>query len=216
MKQQAEPWVIFLLLSVVAHAAVLITWAGRMGVQDAPLEDVMASHALNIQLLKQQVMEQLPVEVPPEPKPMTAPEKKIIEEIKPAEKPVKDTVVEPEKVVEQVQQVMEPQVQGEQLQHDNQLQIKQKQQYVQALMKHIDAHKFYPSAARRRGIQGEVQVSFCLTADKLAINIEANGSISVLQRAAIQAVQDASPFPEPPAEVFYNSPIVISMVYALE
>ena len=215
-KRQIEPWVVFMLLSVMAHAAMLVTWGGRLGVSEASLDESVISHSLNVQLVKQPLMEKPENEIPPEPKPMPVPEKKIIEEIKPAEKPVKDTVVEPENVVEQVQQVIEPQVQGEQLQHDNQLQIKQKQQYIQALMKHIDAHKFYPSAARRRGIEGEVQVSFCLTADKLAVNIEANGSISLLERAAIQAVEDASPFPEPPADVFYNSPIVISMVYALQ
>ena len=214
--RQVEPWVIFLVMSVLGHAAVLVTWGGRMGVQDASLENTEVSHILNIQLLKQQPMEKLRADVLPEPKPMPVVEEKHLEEIKPAEKPIEESVAEPEPATHKAEQMIEPQVQGEQLQNDHQLVIKQKQQYMQKIMAHIDAHKFYPSAARRRGIEGEVQVSFNLTTDKIPVNIEVNGSISILQRAAMQALQDASPFPEPPADVFFNSPIVISMVYALQ
>jgi len=214
--RQIEPWVIFLVMSVLAHAAVLVTWGGRMGVQDAALENTQISHVLNIHLMKQQSMEQPRAEVLPEPLPMPVPEEKILEEIKPAEKPVQEPVAEPEQAMHQAEQMMDPQVQGEQLLNNHQLVIEQKQQYMQKLMAHIDAHKFYPSAARRRGIEGEVQVSFNLTTDKTPVNIEMNGGISILQRAARQALQDASPFPEPPTDVFFNSPIVISMVYALE
>ena len=216
MKQQAEPWVIFLVMSVLAHVAVLVTWGGRMGVQDASIENTAVSHVLNIQLMKQQPMEKTSADVLPEPKPMPVVEEKRLEEIKPAEKPIEEPVAEPEQATNKAEQMIEPQVQGEQLQNDHQLMIKQKQQYMQKLMAHIDAHKFYPSAARRRGIEGEVQVSFNLTTDKIPVNIEVNGGISILQRAAMQALRDASPFPEPPAGVFFNSPIVISMVYALE
>lgn len=206
---------IFMLLSVLSHAAVMLSWGGRLGVQEAVLENTTASHILNIELVQQSPVK--PVEIPPEPEPMPVPEKKVIEEIKPVEKPVEQVMEEPQKKEEPVvEQVKQPQVQGEQLQFDHQLQIKQKEQYLQALMKHIDAHKFYPAAARRRGVEGEVRVSFELTADKTACNIEADGSVSVLERAAMQAVRDASPFPEPPADVFFSSPIVISMVYALD
>ena len=214
--RRVEPWAIFLIMSVLVHATILVTWGGRMGVHDASLEDVAASHVLNIQLMKQQPMEKPSADVLPEPKPMPVVEEKRLEEIKPAEKSIAEPVAEPEQPVHKVEQMIEPQVQGEQLQNDHQLVIKQKQQYMQKLMAHIDAHKFYPSAARRRGIEGEVQVSFSLTMDRIPVNVEANGSISLLQRAAMQALQDASPFPEPPADVFFNSPIVISMVYALE
>ena len=216
MKQQAEPWVIFLVMSVLAHVAVLVTWGGRMGVQEASLENTEVSHILNIQLLKQHPMEKLRADLLPEPKPMPVVEEKRLKEIKPAEKPVEDSVAEPEPAPHKAEQMIEPQVQGEQLKNNHQLVIKQKQQYMQKLMAHIDAHKFYPSAARRRGIEGEVQVSFNLTTDKIPLNIEVSGSISILQRAAMQALQDASPFPEPPAGIFFNSPIVISMVYALQ
>ena len=206
-----------MLFSVLLHAVVMINWGGRMGVHDAVLENTTASHILNIELVMQQPSLEKPVESPPEPEPVPVPEEKIIEKVKSVETPVKQSVEEVQKIVEQQpEQLMEPQVQGEQLQVENQLQIRQKEQYLQTLMKHIDAHKFYPSAARRRGIEGEVTVSFEITADKIACNIEAHGSTSVLERAAIQAVHDASPFPEPPANILFSSPVVISMVYALK
>lgn len=206
IRQRIDPLVIFILMSVVAHATVLVSWGGRLGVHEAALDNAPVSQILNIELVKQEPQPAKPIEVPPEPEPMPLPEEKIIEEVKPLEAPVEQPVEEPQKTVEQQpEQLMEPQVQGEQLQYDHQLQIKQKEQYLQLLMKHIDAHKFYPAAARRRGIEGEVQISFELTADKSACNIEADGSVSVLERAAIQAVRDASPFPEPPP--MYLSPV---------
>lgn len=215
LHRRIEPWMIFMAFSLLAHAAVMIGWGGRLGIHEAALENTQVSQILNVELVKPQPKK--PIEVPPEPEPMPEPEEKIIEEVKPVETPVEQPVEEPEKTVEQQpEQRVEPQAQGEQLQHDHQLQIEQKEKYLQLLMKHIDAHKFYPSAARRRGIEGEVKVSFELTADKAACNIEADGSVSVLERAAIQAVRDASPFPEPPADVLFSTPIVISMVYALE
>ena len=208
---------IFMAVSLLGHAAVMIGWGGRLGVHEAALQDSTVSHILNIELVQQQPIEKKQQEIPPEPEPMPVPEKKIIEEIKPVEKPVEQAVEEPVKKNEPVaEQLMEPQVQGDQLQDDQLLQIKKKEQYIQKLMKHIDAHKFYPAAARRRGIEGDVKVSFELTADKTACNIEAEGGIAVLERAAIQAVRDASPFPDPPADVFFENPIVISMIYALQ
>ena len=112
--RQIEPWVILLVMSVLAHAAVLVTWGGRMGVQDAALENTQISHVLNIHLMKQQSMEQPRAEVLPEPLPMPVPEEKILEEIKPAEKPVQEPVAEPEQAMHQAEQMMDPQVQGEQ------------------------------------------------------------------------------------------------------
>ena len=150
--RQVEPWAIFLVMSVLGHAAVLVTWGGRMGVQDASLENTEVSHILNIQLMKQQPMEKLRADLLPEPKPMPVVEEKRLKEIKPAEKSVEDSVAEPEPAPHKAEQMIEPQVQGEQLKNDHQLVIKQKQQYMQKLMVHIDAHKFYPAAARRRGI----------------------------------------------------------------
>ncbi|MDH5472801.1 MAG: TonB family protein [Gammaproteobacteria bacterium] len=215
-KYHIEPWKIFLLMSVLAHAAVLVTWGGRLGVQDASLDNIAVRDVINIQLVQQQPVKKPKAEVLPEPAPMPVREEKIVEQLKAVEKPVEENITEPEQTQHEVAQIIEPQRQGDQIQNDHQLKIKQKEQYIQLIMKHIDAHKFYPSAARRRGIEGEVRVSFCLTTDKIPMNIQANGSISVLERAAMQAVQDASPYPEPPADTFFNSPIVISMVYALE
>ena len=128
-----------------------------------------------------------------------------------------ETLPDPEPELDSMPETsVEPQLIGDQIQDVDLVQLKQKELYIQQLMKHIDAHKFYPGSARRRGVEGEIHVSFELTMNNTPANIEVTGSVSVLQQAARQALEDASPLPEPPSGIQFNSPVKISMVYALK
>jgi len=73
-----------------------------------------------------------------------------------------------------------------------------KQKYLRRLMAHIEAHKHYPRAARRRGIQGETEVSFTLQQGGRVSGVEVSGSQRVLVSAARNAVEAAAPMPQPP------------------
>lgn len=63
--------------------------------------------------------------------------------------------------------------------------------------KHLEAFKFYPGSARRRGIEGHVDVGFTLaqngTATQVAV-LQGSGH-SVLDQAAMKTVYRAQPFP---------------------
>jgi len=72
---------------------------------------------------------------------------------------------------------------------------------VQAVRKivrnHLEAFKYYPASARRRGIEGEVDVSFFLTGGGLASRLKVlrGSGYAVLDRAALKTVARAQPFP---------------------
>jgi len=82
-------------------------------------------------------------------------------------------------------------------------------------MAHIEQYKFYPRAARRRGMQGVVEVSFRLRADGLAEQIQVSGSHPLLRRAAEAAVEKALPLPLPPEEIDLPMPLRFGMEFSL-
>jgi len=61
----------------------------------------------------------------------------------------------------------------------------------------LEANKFYPASARRRGIEGEVELGFALNGEGLAdaVMILAGSGHTILDRAAMQTVHRAQPFP---------------------
>jgi periplasmic protein TonB len=83
-----------------------------------------------------------------------------------------------------------------------------RRQYLARLAAHIEAHKFYPPAARRRQMTGEVQVRFVLTADGGISDLRANGANPVLEQAAIAAVEQSQPLPPPGA--WLQIPLAVS------
>ncbi|MGM0594867.1 MAG: energy transducer TonB family protein [Pseudomonadota bacterium] len=91
-----------------------------------------------------------------------------------------------------------------------------KQEYLRRLMAHIEAHKRYPRAARRRGIEGDVAVSFELQGTGDADAITATGAHRVLLTAAREALADAHPLPLPPAEQPLPWTIEFTMRFTLQ
>jgi len=63
--------------------------------------------------------------------------------------------------------------------------------------KHLEAFKYYPASARRRGIEGDVDVSFMLVRGGVAEQVEVlkGSGYAVLDRAAMTTVARAQPFP---------------------
>jgi len=119
----------------------------------------------------------------------------------------KSEMVEAEQ--EEVLQEMEPQVMqqvaasstdADQQLKDGVLQ-RDRERYLSSVMAHLEKHKWYPKAARRRGIEGEVNVSFMLLPDGSASGVVVEGAPSVLLAAAKEAVEKAMPLPTPPANI---------------
>jgi protein TonB len=63
--------------------------------------------------------------------------------------------------------------------------------------KHLEFFKYYPSSARRRGIEGHVEIGFTLMHDGAADQVAVlHGSgYAVLDHAALETVYRAQPFP---------------------
>jgi protein TonB len=71
----------------------------------------------------------------------------------------------------------------------------------------------YPDIARRNGWMGKVKVSFIIVYNGYAKNIEViqSSGFKILDKNAIEAIKNASPFPKPPVE----AQIIIPIVYKL-
>ncbi len=98
----------------------------------------------------------------------------------------------------------------------NQLALeKQREHHLAELLTHIESHKFYPRAARRRGIEGQVTVSFLLLPDGSAQDIHTEGNNKLLRKAASQAVNKALPLPASLARIEKPMPVKYKMDFAL-
>ncbi len=86
--------------------------------------------------------------------------------------------------------------------------------YLARLLAHIDSHKFYPRAARRRGQEGDVHVMFYLLQDGGIRALEISGDNRQLCEAAKHAVQAA--LPQLPAPINLHEQVTLSMQFRLK
>lgn len=87
--------------------------------------------------------------------------------------------------------------------------------YLASVITHIEQHKWYPKSARRRGIEGEVEVEFLLLADGSARAVAVNNGPETLLAAARKTVERAMPMPAPPAEIHCPIKCSFRMQFAL-
>ncbi len=87
--------------------------------------------------------------------------------------------------------------------------------YLAQLLEHIDEHKFYPRSARRRGLEGRVEVSFRLLADGNIRDLRVSGGSRILRMAAEQALQRALPMPTPHSSMQLQQQVNFDMEYRL-
>jgi protein TonB len=92
----------------------------------------------------------------------------------------------------------------------------ERESYLLQLLAHIDSHKFYPRSARRRGIEGEIQVVFYLLRDGSISDLQIKGGNKILRNAAKQAVQQSLALPPPPESMRLQEQIRFGMVYRLD
>lgn len=76
--------------------------------------------------------------------------------------------------------------------------------YLDMVLLRIEHHKKYPDAARIRQIEGRTSIHFVIEPDGnvSSIDIMKSAGNRALDKAAVNAVREASPFPRPPAHLF--------------
>ena len=74
--------------------------------------------------------------------------------------------------------------------------------FKRLIFERIEAHRFYPLAARRRGYEGVVRVAFRVLRDGSVegVRVVSPCRCEILNRAACKIVQSAAPFPAPPQD----------------
>ncbi|MES9829826.1 MAG: TonB family protein [Candidatus Thiodiazotropha sp.] len=91
-----------------------------------------------------------------------------------------------------------------------------REQYLAQLLAMIEAEKHYPTVARRRNLEGKIEVSFNLSCDGKVSKLMITGPHSLLRKAAGKAIDSAQPLPEPPSQVECPMPVRYAMAYTLE
>ena len=92
-----------------------------------------------------------------------------------------------------------------------------REDYFSMLRMRIESHKKYPDSARKRQIEGAVEVCFTLLADGeiSTLTIVTPSHHPVLNQAALNAVKAALPFPRPPNNLF-SSDLKINIKISFE
>jgi protein TonB len=92
------------------------------------------------------------------------------------------------------------------------------QSYLEMVRLRIEQHKRYPRQAKKRNREGRVTVQFTIThsGSVQGVHIITPTRTPSLNRAAINAVEDAAPFPMPPKRFFKGDlPLKLTLVFEL-
>lgn len=165
-------------------------------------------------------LEEEVVEAPaPPPKPKAKKKQKVAEKVRQPEPPKPQTQPEPtpppaaSTAAAEKQEVAAEASSGS---VDDQALLEQaKHEYLRRLMAHIDSHKRYPRAARRRGIEGEVAVSFHLLPGGAVSDVVVGQGHRILRHAVEEAMQAAQPLPPPPEHLELPFTVSFSVVFSL-
>ena len=90
-----------------------------------------------------------------------------------------------------------------------------RERYLSQLLAHIERHKFYPQAARSRGMEETVKVSFVLLEKGGVDDLKVEGKHKLLRNAAREAMEKARPLPPPPPDVTCPLRVSFRMRFAL-
>lgn len=180
-------------LSLLLHGIWFVQAGGESGAQQPlakPQQTTLAR--LTFTAPQQEIVERKP-ESKPEPI-------KTAEKAKPVKREIVQNDPEPEPPQEEVLASI-PEAAAEAPMLDEGLIEQERQRYLADVMAHIEQHKWYPKAARRRGLEGEVSVRFILLPDGSTRNLLVENGPDVLLSAARKAVERAVPMPKPPSKV---------------
>jgi protein TonB len=89
--------------------------------------------------------------------------------------------------------------------------------YLEMVRMKIERHKKYPQAARAKSIEGRVTIQFVITPEGAirGLRVEKAATNDSLNTAALEAVEKAAPFPQPPKR-FFNGDIPLELTIVFE
>ncbi len=87
--------------------------------------------------------------------------------------------------------------------------------YIAQLLRHIEQYKHYPIPARRRGIEGLVQVSFTLSENGRIHDLRVEGGHNLLNKATQRAIEKALPLPASPESIDLPIRLSFNLKYSL-
>jgi len=90
-----------------------------------------------------------------------------------------------------------------------------RQTYLSKILTIIEGNKYYPRIARRRGLEGNILVSFLLKEDGYINGLDTSGGPLLLRRAAKTAVKKSLPLPTTPSDIEYPMHISYAMQFKL-
>lgn len=217
MQSDTFNWGAAILLSLLVHSMMFMNRGAQMGVESAPVLQMPLITRLSFNKPSEQPVLDKPSPVKRQKaRPVEKTEiKKIL--VKPVKKEPIIQRIEPVEINEAVRQLSSlPQVQGQQTSPSEEgLLQRKRQQYLQELLSHIESFKYYPRAARRRSVEGNVKISFLLRDDGFYEQLMLDGEQAVLVKATRQALESAMPLPVPPKNIDMSRQIEFTMAYSL-
>ncbi|HEB95258.1 MAG TPA: energy transducer TonB [Sedimenticola thiotaurini] len=90
-----------------------------------------------------------------------------------------------------------------------------RERYLARLLRLIERQKSYPGAARRRNLEGRVEVSFTISCSGAVTDLQVAGGHGMLRKSARRAVQRALPLPAPPSGVKCPTRVRYRMLFEL-
>ncbi len=207
-------------VSLLLHTYVLMVWSDRPLIAAKQTELPPNSLFVQVEFPQPQAEAVMPVEEPPpeepapppepppKPEPKPKPEKKPVPKPKP--KPV-EAPVKPKASTEPPPRPapMPPPSASRQL-------VDIRNEYLSRLLAKIEKNKFYPTVARKRNLQGMIQVRFRLGCGGEVEAVEIDGKHSLLRKAAMKAIEAAKPLPKIPDEIECPMLVNYAMAYELE
>jgi len=147
--------------------------------------------------------------ITPKPKPKPKPKPEPIKE-EPVKEPIVEEKIVEEKVVEEVQEKVEEVVEEtkeiveetpekeevvvqEQTEINQDVLLAKQNKFISDLIKKINDNKSYPRMARRRGIEGLVDVKFKILSDGNVEGIKIVSGRSIFKRSAMEAISKSFP-----------------------
>jgi len=225
--RDAGIWGGALLVSLLLHLALFWSGALSSGGQREESKKPVGSTRLNFRVAAKPPApvpesipkpEPKPVE-PPKPKPQPEPVIPKPEQPAPIIEPVPEAEPEPEiaETASERESAEQETAAAEQAPDggDPQQQAQAQQNYLGALLAHIEEHKFYPRAARRRGLQGVIQISFILHEDGSISDLQLQKGHETLRKAAEESMRAALPLPIPPGEIICPLKVSFGMNFKL-
>lgn len=221
-QSEAINWSVAILLSLLAHSMILVGSGARLGEENAIDLQAPIITRLSFNMSSDDaVLEEPRLIEEQQPRPVKKveanPALAKTAETRPVEEKSVIQQTESMEKIEPVRQVaVQELVQGSQVSDSSEMLLQhERQQYLHKLMGHIESFKYYPRAARKRSLEGDVKVSFVLLDDGSYKQLSLDGRHSALVKAARVAIESATPLPVPPKDITIPGQIEFTMSYSL-